>query len=112
MSLIHLEKSVLTFHLKEILEDGHGNHPLTWLSLGLLMLGPRLLGASKSAQPAPKTASRSQRVLSRNVPISLSQWIAEAKQQELTAQLYTAIEHQNTLLSETVQPTSDAILSN
>ncbi|WP_416668632.1 hypothetical protein [Egbenema bharatensis] len=39
MSLIHLEKSVLTFHFKEILEDGHGNHPLTWLGLSVLMLG-------------------------------------------------------------------------
>lgn len=81
MSLIHLEKSVLTFHLKEIIEDGHGNHPLTWLSLGLVIFAPKLLpAATKISQPATKTLPKPQRIASRNTPISLSQWIAEAEQ--------------------------------
>ncbi|MCU0547513.1 MAG: hypothetical protein MUE44_36025 [Oscillatoriaceae cyanobacterium Prado104] len=80
MSLIHLEKSVLTFHLKEIIEDGHGNHPLTWLSLGLVILAPKLLPAvAKNSQPIAKNLPKSKGIASRNTPISLSQWIAEAE---------------------------------
>jgi hypothetical protein len=83
MSLIHLEKSVLTFHLKEILEDGHGNHPLTWLSLALLIVGPKLFpsGANVS-QPVAKTRTKSRG----DAPMSLSQWVAEARKRELASQ--------------------------
>jgi len=96
MSLIHLEKSVLTFHLKEILEDGHGNHPLTWLSLGILIFGPKLLPKAAKAQPATQLPSRR----SGHIQITLSQWITEAKQRELESQLYTAIGSQTALSSK------------
>lgn len=92
MSLIHLEKSVLTFHLKEILEDGHGNHPLTWLGLGLLIFGPKLIpAAAKDSQSRQNLLLRSRQ--SRYTPMSLSQWIAEAQQRELTNQLNAALAH-------------------
>ena len=43
MSFIHLDKSIITFHFKEILEDGHLGGPLTLVGLGALLLGPKLL---------------------------------------------------------------------
>jgi hypothetical protein len=99
MSLIHLEKSVLTFHLKEILEDGHGNHPLTWLGLGILIFGPKLFpSVANSSQPVTQARLKAKR--SGHLRISLSQWIAEAKQRELTNQLYTAIEYQAAMSAE------------
>lgn len=84
MSLIHLEKSVLTFHLKEILEDGQVNHPLTWLGLGLVILAPKLL---------PTLTKKSHPVTS----MSLSQWIAEAKKRELAATITDSTRAQTTL---------------
>lgn len=69
MSLIHLDKSVLTFHLKEILETGQGNHPLAWLGLGVLILGTPLVmgnhGQANMAQP--------------RTPMRLSDWVAQAQ---------------------------------
>lgn len=109
MSLIHLEKSVLTFHLKEILEDGHGNHPLTWLSLGILIFGPKLLPSGAKSQPATQVP-KIQR--SGHTQISLSQWIAEAKQRELESQLYTAIGTQTTLSSQKGHLESETALMN
>jgi hypothetical protein len=67
MSLIHLDKSVLTFHLKEIVEDGHVGSPLILLGLGLILFAPKVL--------APKKAPRS---------VSLSEWVAEAQRQQAT----------------------------
>jgi hypothetical protein len=71
MSLIHLEKSVVTFHLKEILEDGHGNHPLFWVGLGVLVLAPTLLPDPQPLNPRLKTGERTE--------VSLSEWVAQAK---------------------------------
>jgi hypothetical protein len=111
MSLIHLEKSVLTFHLKEILEDGHGNHPLTWLSLGLLILGPKLLpSVAKSDQPGQTTPFKSKWLISGHPPTPLSQWVAEAQRREVTAQMYAAIESHSTPSTEVGQQPLDAIL--
>ena len=36
MSLIHWDKSVLSFHLKEIIEDGHGNNPVALAGLSAI----------------------------------------------------------------------------
>ncbi|CDM96248.1 MAG: hypothetical protein P5702_06360 [Limnospira sp. PMC 1291.21] len=89
MSLIHLEKSVLTFHFKEMIEDGHGNHPLTWVGLGVLVLGPKLLPAiTKISQTNTKTVSKPRLSSSRRREIPLSQWIAEAKERELSNSIY------------------------
>lgn len=61
MSLIHLDKSVLTFHFKEILEDGHFGGPLTLVSLGALLVGPKLLSnlvsVPATAQPLGPSSS-------------------------------------------------------
>ncbi|WP_449418183.1 hypothetical protein [Phormidium nigroviride] len=109
MSLIHLEKSVLTFHLKEILEDGHGNHPLTWLSLGILIFGPKVLPSAVKSGPATKILPAKQ---SGHTQISLSQWVTEAKQRELAAQRYTVIETQAALSSEKGKLKLDTALMN
>ncbi|MEA5420951.1 hypothetical protein VB712_17125 [Spirulina sp. CCNP1310] len=75
MSLIHLDKSVLTFHFKEILETGQGNHPLAWLGLGVLILGtPLLMGSEGQAN-----AVRSQKTRSPQTPMRLTDWIAQAE---------------------------------
>lgn len=92
MSLIHLEKSVLTFHLKEILEDGHGNHPLTWVGLVILIFGPKLLPSIvQTSRPLRKSLTQAKH--SGHTQITLSQWVAAAKQRELATQLYPAIEY-------------------
>ncbi|MGI0493672.1 hypothetical protein ACN4EG_17970 [Alkalinema pantanalense CENA528] len=100
MSLIHLEKSVLTFHLKEILEDGHGNHPLTWLSLGLLLLAPTLFA------PLTKTSTASRRTLhdtarSGHLHMPLSQWVTEIQSQQMNA---TESSSRNSLVPYSVYP--------
>ena len=92
MSLIHLEKSVFTLHFKEILEDGHGNHPLAWLGLGVLVLGPKLLPTIKKAsQPVAKHLIKGGLPMSGKTEISLSQWVAEAKKRQLPAQIDTVV---------------------
>lgn len=85
MSLIHLEKSVLSFHFREIIEDGHGNHPLTWVGLGVLVLGPKILPAiTKTSQSRAKVLAQPQLSRSRHREIPLSQWISEARERELS----------------------------
>jgi hypothetical protein len=113
MSLIHLEKSVLTFHLKEILEDGHGNHPLAWVGLGILILGPKVFPAvAKVTQPATQNLFRSRRSRSPlgYTPMSLSQWIAEAHKRELVVQEDVAIADHSTPISTAAPQESNALL--
>ena len=40
MSLVHLRKSVLTLHLREMVEDGQTNNQLAILGVGAILLGP------------------------------------------------------------------------
>jgi hypothetical protein len=52
MSFIHFDKSIVTFHFKEILEDGSLGNPLALLGLGALVVGPKLLShRSRSNSP-------------------------------------------------------------
>jgi hypothetical protein len=44
MSLIHWDKSVLSFHLKEIIEDGHGGHPLALAGLSAIAVEKSKVG--------------------------------------------------------------------
>jgi len=105
MSLIHLEKSVLTLHFKEILEDGHGNHPLAWLGLGVLILGPKLLPTvENSSQSVSGATTRPTLPSSQRSGIPLSQWVA-AKQQELSVQ------EQSTQNQPTFNPYSSSLMS-
>lgn len=97
MSLIHLEKSVLTFHLKEILEDGHGSHPLTWLGLSLLILGPKLFPTASTAASSLVQPKRSSAGFT---PVPLSQWVAAAQKRELEAQMYAVLEAHQSASSE------------
>jgi hypothetical protein len=73
MSFIHLDKSVITFHFKEILEDGHLGGPLTLMSLGALLLGPKLLSQPPSKSKSPYRPG-----------VSLSEWV---KQQQASKQV-------------------------
>ncbi len=57
MSLIHWNKSVLSLHLKEIIEDGHGNSPLALAGLSALAVSSLLVPAvTKLGRPLLKTA--------------------------------------------------------
>lgn len=40
MSLVHLKKSVVTLHLREMVEDGQTNNQLAILGLGAFLLAP------------------------------------------------------------------------
>ncbi len=57
MSLIHWDKSVLSLHLKEIIEDGHGNSPLALAGLSAIAASSLLVPAvTKLGRPFLKTA--------------------------------------------------------
>ncbi len=57
MSLIHWDKSVLSFHLKEIIEDGHGGHPVALAGLSAIAVSYLLIPAiTKLGRPALKAA--------------------------------------------------------
>ena len=57
MSLVHWDKSVLTFHLKEILEDPQGNDAAALLGVGAIAFGTLAVPALiKFGRPAIKTA--------------------------------------------------------
>ena len=69
MSLIHWDKSVLSFHLKEIIEDGNGSHPLAVAGLSVIAVNtlvlpavmklgkPVLKAAIKKSLPSPENSS-------------------------------------------------------
>jgi hypothetical protein len=63
MSLIHFDKSVITFHFKEILEDGLALDPWSLAGLGAMLVAPVLLN---------------QRHQNRAVPLNV--WIEQARQ--------------------------------
>lgn len=85
MSLLHFDKSVLTFHFKEILDDGHIGGPFTLIGLSALIFGPKLLSTlAKASSPATKTQVKSSSLY--RPYMSLSEWVANAKkQQEMSA---------------------------
>jgi len=57
MSLIHWDKSVLSFHLKEIIEDGNGTHPVALAGLSVIAANTLLLPAvMKLGKPVLKAA--------------------------------------------------------
>jgi hypothetical protein len=57
MSFIHWDKSVLSFHLKEIIEDGNGNHPVALAGLSVIAANVLLVPAiAKLGRPFLKGA--------------------------------------------------------
>ncbi len=84
MSLIHLEKSVLSFHLREILEEGHVSHPLTWVGIGVLIFAPKFLSTLSDSHSGATPQTKA--IRSTSTPLTLSQWVAQAKHRELEAQ--------------------------
>lgn len=56
MSLIHWDKSVLTFHLKEIIEDHQNGDSKAVMGLGAILLGTLALpAAAKLGRPVLKS---------------------------------------------------------
>lgn len=87
MSFIHLDKSIITFHFKEILEDGHWGGPLTLFGLGALVIGPKLLASGSTTR---RPTAQKQRVSSSpyRPHMSLSAWVAtQAAQQKTSSHL-------------------------
>jgi hypothetical protein len=78
MSFIHLHKSVITFHFKEILEDGHLGHPLTLVGLGALLIAPKLL--SKAVSQNAESQQRS--LVPSPAGLKLTEWVAIAQHQQ------------------------------
>ncbi|MFP4132771.1 MAG: hypothetical protein ACLFQP_05860 [Halothece sp.] len=67
MSLIHWDKSVLSFHLKEIIEDGNGNNPLALAGLGVIAANALLVPAvMKLGKPVLKAAIKKSLPLPQN----------------------------------------------
>ena len=57
MSLIHWDKSVFSFHLKEILEDGHGSNPVALAGLSTIAVSSFLVPVvTKLGRPFLKAA--------------------------------------------------------
>lgn len=88
MSLIHFDKSVLTFHFKEILEDGHMGGPLTLIGLSALIVGPKLL-SNLAKTSSPKTKMGVKPDSPYRPYMSLSEWVASAKKQQASAATYS-----------------------
>ena len=85
MSLIHLEKSVVRFHLRELLEDGHAGNQLALLGLGVVLLGPKLLPTiAKASRPVTKQLVKSSH--SYRPQVTLSEWVNQSRQAERAAQ--------------------------
>ena len=89
MSLIHLEKSLITFHFKEILEDGHIRSPFALIGLGALIVGSKLVSNLAKA-PSPATKTRVKSSSPYRPHMSLSEWVANAKQQQEASALAVA----------------------
>ncbi|MGD1900945.1 MAG: hypothetical protein ACFB9N_01745 [Geitlerinemataceae cyanobacterium] len=95
MSLIHLEKSVLTFHARELFEDGCAGSGLPLLGLGIMLFGGRLLPSlANASRPVAKQLVKSQ--LAKSQPaerhqadraptfrpnVTLSEWVRQQQAQ-------------------------------
>jgi hypothetical protein len=60
MSLIHWDKSVVSLHLKELIEDYHKGDPTALVGLGAILLGTVVLPATvKLGKPLLKSVIKS-----------------------------------------------------
>ena len=82
MSLIHWDKSVLSFHLKEIMEDGNGSHPVALVGLSAIAASSLLIPAvTKLGRPILKAAIKNSLLLE---PESTTLPVANYSTTELT----------------------------
>ena len=80
MSLIHWNRSVLSFHLKEMLEDEKGNQPMALIGLGAIAVGTLALPAiAKLGKPVAKAVIKKSFSLSNCDPSNRSYRGVEAK---------------------------------
>ncbi|MEM8602759.1 MAG: hypothetical protein AAGF24_02845 [Cyanobacteria bacterium P01_H01_bin.121] len=78
MSLVHVEKSVLSFHFRELLEDGHAGNQLALVGLGLVILGPKLLPTMvKVSRPVAKKLVKSRYTY--RPRITLTEWVNQSR---------------------------------
>lgn len=71
MSLIHWNKSVLSFHLREIAEDANDSHPVALLGLGTIAVASLLLPAvTKLGRPLLKEAIKNSLCLNEESTVS------------------------------------------
>ncbi|NJL01120.1 MAG: hypothetical protein HC910_11365 [Spirulinaceae cyanobacterium SM2_1_0] len=80
MSFIHLDKSIVSLHFKEILEDGSPMGTVALFSLGALLLAPKL-AATLSVAPKSVAAVSAQPRSPYRPQMSLSAWVARQQQQ-------------------------------
>jgi hypothetical protein len=60
MSILHLNKSVLTLHLREIVEDGNSSNKLALLGLSAIVFAPAIRpSVAKIARPLVKAVVKS-----------------------------------------------------
>ncbi len=60
MSLVHLKKSVLTLHLREMVEDGQTNNEFAILGLGIFLFSPLVAPTvAKMGRPIAKAMIKS-----------------------------------------------------
>lgn len=88
MSLIHWDKSVLSFHLKEIVEDGHGNNPLALAGLSAIAVASLVVPAvTKLGKPVFKAAIKGSLSMDRDrtLPFDSSTELAKIWQQAAIA---------------------------
>jgi hypothetical protein len=80
MSLIHWNKSVLSFHLKEMLEDQKGNEPIALIGLGAIAVGTLALPViAKLGKPVAKAVIKKSFSLSNSRQSNRSYQGVEAK---------------------------------
>ncbi len=74
MSLVHLKKSVMTLHLREIVEDGLSTNKVALIGLGAILLGPLVLPTvAKGGRAVTKAVIKSGLSLSRQEAIGKRQ---------------------------------------
>lgn len=68
MSVIHWDKSVLSLHLKEMIEDHHKGDQTAMMSLGVILLSTIVLPATvKLAKPIVKNIIKSSLVINQKM---------------------------------------------
>lgn len=78
MSLIHWDKSVLSFHLKEIIEDGHGGHPIALAGLSAIAVSSLVVPAvTKLGRPLIKAAIKNSLSFERESTLSVNSSASE-----------------------------------
>jgi hypothetical protein len=95
MSLIHWDKSVLSFHLKEIIEDGNGSHPVALAGLSVIAANAFLVPAiTKLGRPVLKAAIKKSLLMNPDYSI-FSDYTSSAELKQIWQQAAIASQNYN-----------------